>query len=583
MKIPIPEHLSAQYSPDNKLPIEEQKRIDSSTLWVCPVNSMHVYNLAIVDRMRGQNCPYCAGKRILPGFNDLATTHPALAAEWHPTKNGDLTPQQVSKGSIKSVWWYREECGHEWTSRPNSRTASKAGCAVCSGNQVILSTSLASTHPDIARNWCHEKNENLEPTQISRGSHKKVWWVCDKDPEHPPFRMPVKDRVRGHGCPVCGATSTVRNRVTPIPGLEAGTLHPELVDLWDDERNEGTVFDYKAGSNKPFWWKCANGHSYRIAMHTQVSALQALTKGCQQCWQPFMVSTVEKTVLTWMRSMLPASTEIQTNVQGLFSSSNHHVDIYIPSLKLGVEYNGLYWHSELQGKTRHYHENKYLAAKTAGIQLIQIWEDDWRDRQKIMKQTLLHKMGLDTTEPVYARKTTPTTITTAVARSFMTENHIQGFASGSYYLGLTDVGTGTLVAVMVLKQEIGTNIPAGTLSIIRFATSTRVPGGFTKLLKFAEKEYTPNRFITFADHCISNGVLYEQNGFVADKELPPDYMYVVQKTRKHKFGYRIKKFRNDPTLKYEEGLTEKELATLNGFFRIWDAGKTRYVKTVTSR
>lgn len=105
-------------------------------------------------------------------------------------------------------------------------------------------------------------------------------------------------------------------------------------------------------------------------------------------------------------------------------------------------------------------------------------------------------------------------------------------------------------------------------------------GGFTKLLTYAEREYTPSRFITFADHCISDGGLYEGNGFVVDKTLPPDYMYVVGDRREHKFDYRLKRFRNDPDLKYVEGLTERELAALNGLVRVWDAGKTRFVRVV---
>jgi len=108
-----------------------------------------------------------------------------------------------------------------------------------------------------------------------------------------------------------------------------------------------------------------------------------------------------------------------------------------------------------------------------------------------------------------------------------------------------------------------------------------VMGGFTKLLAYAVKTYSPESFITFADHCISNGGLYEKNGFVADKELAPDYMYVAGGERKHKFGYRLKRFESDPELLWEQGLTERELAVLNELPRIWDAGKTRYRFTVT--
>jgi len=132
---------------------------------------------------------------------------------------------------------------------------------------------------------------------------------------------------------------------------------------------------------------------------------------------------------------------------------------------------------------------------------------------------------------------------------------------------------------LVLRKESGED---DVLNIIRYATAANVVGGFTKLLKHAEKVYSPESFITFADHCVSDGGLYESNGFVADKILSPDYMYVVKGERKHKFGYRLKRFQNDPELLWEPNLTERELAALNGLERIWDAGKTRYRKFVRS-
>ena len=83
--------------------------------------------------------------------------------------------------------------------------------------------------------------------------------------------------------------------------------------------------------------------------------------------------------------------------------------------------------------------------------------------------------------------------------------------------------------------------------------------------------------MTFADHQVSKGGLYERLGFTLDKEIPPDYSYVVNNKRTHKFNYRKKRFLTDPQLTYVEGLYEKELARLNGLPRIWDSGKTRYI------
>lgn len=115
---------------------------------------------------------------------------------------------------------------------------------------------------------------------------------------------------------------------------------------------------------------------------------------------------------------------------------------------------------------------------------------------------------------------------------------------------------------------------------MRFATSATVQGGFTKLLKYVERTYNPDSIITLSDNCLSDGKLYRNSGFIETKQITPDYMYVVKGKRIHKFSYGLNHFRNDPKLKFEEGLTERELARLNNFPRIWDAGRIRWVKRI---
>ena len=83
--------------------------------------------------MNGADCPYCAGRSVMPGFNDLATIEPEVAKEWHPTMNAVLTPEQVTAGSSKQVWWQCSD-GHAWKARVSSRTSRKRpGCPVCAG------------------------------------------------------------------------------------------------------------------------------------------------------------------------------------------------------------------------------------------------------------------------------------------------------------------------------------------------------------------------------------------------------------------------------------------------------------------
>lgn len=117
------------------------------------------------------------------------------------------------------------------------------------------------------------------------------------------------------------------------------------------------------------------------------------------------------------------------------------------------------------------------------------------------------------------------------------------------------------------------------LMILQLSTrSGFLSGGFTKLVAYATKTYKPEYVIAFADRGVSDGALYKNNRFVYDKIFEPDYMYVVNKERKPKSDYRPQRFKDDPYLDWEDGLTEMELAKLNGLERIWDSGKVRYLK-----
>ena len=190
----------------------------------------------------------------------------------------------------------------------------------------------------------------------------------------------------------------------------------------------------------------------------------------------------------------------------------------------------------------------------------------------IVKSMIAHKLGVSQEERVYAIKTALHPLESSQARLFLDSYHIQGSARSTAYFGLYD-SNNTLIAVSSWRKN------KDTLYLDRYATSCIVVGGMGKMLKKGKelaKEYGCTKIVTFSDHQVSDGRLYEKLGFTLDKEITPDYRYLSQGARKHKFGYRLKRFKNDPELTYREDLTEKELAKLNGLERIWDCGKSRY-------
>jgi hypothetical protein len=586
----------------------------------------HEWEAVIRSRVEGANCPVCSGRILLSGFNDLATRYPELMKEWDRDKNHDINPSLVFSSNASTVSWKCEH-GHVWDAKIQNRTAKSNGCPYCAKQRVDPKMgSIAVTHPQLAA-WWDPKNNNISMESVSLYSRNLCHWVCPEGHQwqstvravanktqpcymckHDDSALPetlatewndnlnkgeeksvlnsqrrvwwtselcghtweakITHRLSGSGCVYCSGYKV-------LPGFnDLTTTHPALVQQWHPTKNVLLPTEVTAGSKQRVWWLCKKGHEWETFVYAR--ARTSHSSGCPSCNN--IISQPETDLYDILKNL---GLRIEKSNRTVLKN-RMELDLYFPEKKFAIEFNGLYWHSEAQGKDKRYHYNKYEAANKAGIQLVQIWEDDWRDRKNVIIRALAHKLGVtnrlaeaypelaDVTTKIFARKTQIVQLNTDKAKEFLSGNHIQGYASGSYYVGL-ESSDGILRALMVLKKEADE-----TLNIVRYATAGSVTGGFLKLLTHATRTYQPKTFITFADHAISDGGLYQNNGFVADKELPPDYMYVVNKERKHKFGYRLKKFRDDPALIWDENLSERELALLNNLPRIWDAGKTRY-------
>lgn len=509
----------------------------------------------------GQGCPICAGKIILPGFNDLKSQAPKIAAEWHPTKN-DFTPENIAPKSSKKAWWLGV-CGHEWEAKISNRTAHNSGCPICIGRIVLPGfNDLASLDAPFVQEWHPTKNLPLTPDQISRGNPKKVWWLGECGHE---WETTIQHRNQGKKCPIC------LNK-TIISGFnDLLTINPDLASEWHINLNTHKYTEISLASGYMAWWQCIEGHEWKARVVDRKRG-----NGCPSCSSHSYSSKAEKELISFLK---PYCEDITLNARSLIHP--YEVDMYIPSKQIAIEYNGLYWHNEKAGKDSKYHYNKWKACRDKGIQLIQIWEDDWNRNPELIKNMLLRKLQVSKEPKIFGRNTKIDIVTQKQSNIFLNEHHIQGAVDGGIRVGLFENITlldtqPNLVAVMVLKREPGTEDK--TLNLLRFATSAPIPGGFTKLLKHVEKTYNPQKIITFSDNTISNGNLYATTGFTVVKEIKPDYMYIFDRKRNHKFRFRLKRFKNDPNLKFEENLSEKELALLNNLDRIWDAGKIKWEK-----
>ena len=189
-------------------------RCDKGHSWRAPVFSL---------AKGGCRCPYCAGKLVIPGETDIAAKMPQLKAEWCEELNGALTPEMVSCGQKKRVWWHCGK-GHIYQSAIYSRAREGGtGCPYCAGRKALAGfNDLATLAPEIAAQWHPHLNAPLTPAQVTRGSKKQVWWQCR---EGHVWKAAVysRTRKRGAGCPVCAGTVKVKPKEEP---LRTSTAHP---------------------------------------------------------------------------------------------------------------------------------------------------------------------------------------------------------------------------------------------------------------------------------------------------------------------------------------------------------------------
>jgi hypothetical protein len=220
--------------------------------WRCPKGSDHVWQGTVAGRVRekGPFCPFCA-KRRLSITNSLSKVRPDLAAQWHPTKNGELRPTDIPFTWRHLVWWKcPREPDHEWQARCEGRIRKRgARCPYCLGFRVTASNSLARVRPAVARTWHPTKNGRITPADVFYNSRKHYWWRCERGHE---FATSPAGRVQ-HGCPYC------THRFTP-PEDSMARRRPDMARLWHPTKN-GKLLpeDVLPASEKKFWWKCPKG------------------------------------------------------------------------------------------------------------------------------------------------------------------------------------------------------------------------------------------------------------------------------------------------------------------------------------
>ncbi len=247
------------------------------------------------------------------------------------------------------------------------------------------------------------------------------------------------------------------------------------------------------------------------------------------------------------------------------------LDIFIPSHNLAIEVNGVYWHSELF-KDKNYHLQKTNECDIKGINLIHIWEDDWKRKKDIIKSILVNRLGVSGMK-IYARKCGVKEVDSKSARKFLDENHIQGFASSTIKIGLFHKDE--LVSLMTFGWRRTNN--KREYELIRFCNKigTTVVGSASKIFSyFLNNNSDIEQIVSYADISMFKGSLYKTLGFEKVGISNPNYFWVIDGVRKHRYNFSKRKLVNEG---YDPTKTEVEIMHERGYYRVFSTGQERWI------
>lgn len=233
---------------------EFTKGSKKNILWKCLEYPEHTYQSSVYNKVNSKTgCAYCFGRKVFKGFNDLMTTHPLVASEWHLSKNSK-TPFEVSSGSNGKVWWLcKRDSRHEWQATIPNRTLFNSGCPYCAGKKVLVgSNDLLTTHPVLAQEWCDEESA----TDFSAGSHYNAQWECRECRVRWRARIYNRSKEGATSCPKCSraksvsaAEQEVHDYIASIVG-ESTEIQQSNRTVLGDTQSQGSEIDiYLPGLN----------------------------------------------------------------------------------------------------------------------------------------------------------------------------------------------------------------------------------------------------------------------------------------------------------------------------------------------
>ena len=491
--------------------------------------------------MNGQGCPKCAGRQLTR--EDIIKKF----IEVHDNRY-DYSKFEYRRMKDKSTIICRLH--GEFQQSPQKHISGQ-GCPIC-GNISKNKNRTISKEVFIERaNKIHNGKFDYSKVEFTN-MHDKIQIIC---PEHGVFEQVAYDHLGGHGCPEC---ATYQNKIKLEDFIKrSNEIHNNKYD-YSKVKIDGTKSDITV--------ICPTHGEFKQNVGIHLKGC-----GCPRCGRS--ISKNEQEIYEFVCKLIGEGNVIRRNRCVL--SNNKEIDIYIPDKKIGIEYNGVLWHSEKYGKDRYYHLNKLEECNKKGIQLIQIFEDEYLDKKEIVLSKISHLLGVDGNKTkIYARKCNVRKVSKETAKEFLDSNHIQGYVNAKLHLGC--FYNDKIVGVMSFKKV------KNEWELIRFATDNNYiccgVGG--KLFKYFVDRFKPQVVKTFADRRWTLDLynnLYTKIGFKYDGLLKPEYRYIRNGSykREHKFNFRKKLMHKRYGL--DLALTESQMCAKLGLYKIWDCGLIKYV------
>lgn len=375
----------------------------------------------------------------------------------------------------------------------------------------------------------------------------------------------------GHSSRTDSVKRRTKNTVMEKYGVKSALLinKKSLDERFDEFKNKNepnfTLLSTKDEYNKNeysskaiYKWKCntCSNEFYKV-------------EPCLRCLRcnPYSNSTGEKELCEFLDSM---NITYEKNNRTLIYP--YEIDIFIPSLGIGLEYNGDYWHNTSRRPDILYHQNKTINMNNLGYKLITIFETDMLNKESIVKNRLIHILNNNKTT-IYARKCVVRVVTHREASDFLNEHHIQGSCSSKIRYGL--YYNDELVQIMTFGTPRFNK--KYQYELLRLCSKFNVVGGASKLLKHFEKTINPDSLISYADMKWSNGNVYDKLNFIKVRVSKPSYFYSDGKDTFSRYECQKKKLLKRYNMT-DTNQTEHEIMTKMGYYRVYDCGTIVYEK-----